>query len=103
MNSDAIISTKGLDDRRLMASAMFCFKTITGIIDSKYVLSRLNFNCPSRRLRNMQCFRTDIYQSNCVMCEPVNVLMSCLNVFRDEFDYDLTVEEFEIRMKLRLS
>ena len=35
-----------LDDRKLMASAMFCFKTISGMIDSEYVLSRLNFNFP---------------------------------------------------------
>ena len=92
-----------LDDRRLMASAMFCFKTITGMTDSEYVLSRLNFNCPPRRLRNEQCFRTEVNRSNYAMCEPVNVLMSCLNVFKDEFDYDLTVEEFKRRMKLRLS
>ena len=65
-----------LDDRRLMASAMFYFKTITGMIDSEYVLSRLNFNCPSRRLRNEQCFRTEVHRSYFAMCEPVNVLMS---------------------------
>ena len=84
------------NDRRLMASAMFCFKNITGMIDSEYVLSRLNFNCPSRRLRNEQCFRTEVHRSNYAMREPVNV-------FKDEFDYDLTVEEFKRQMKLRLS
>ena len=28
-----ILNIERLDDRRLMASAMFCFKTITGMID----------------------------------------------------------------------
>ena len=91
-----------LATRRTMASSMFCFDTLTGMIDAEFILSQMALNCNTRNLRNVQFMRTDKHRSNYGQNEPINAMLSKFNQFQDIFDFNIDKIQFKKLMSKKL-
>ena len=88
-------SIDALEKRRKIASIMFCFDVMKGIIDSPAILSLINFYCPPVQLRRNEALRVEKYSTNYGKFEPVNVMSMNFNSINHIFDLNISRENFK--------
>ena len=74
-----LINFPSLTNRRTMLGVMFLYNLIYGNIDSQHLLTRLNFNIPSRRTRNFRPLLLSHCSSTYAQHDPFRVLCSDYN------------------------
>ena len=76
-----------LKKRRECGSLMFLHKLLNGGIDSPALLEALNFNVPSRRLRQHVTFHIPIRQTNQSFHNPISRACRLYNTITDNIDF----------------
>jgi len=79
-----LIRLPTLKSRRIVANICFIFKLINGNIFSSSLLSRLNFNVPTRSQRSLRYFRPlwlRTYTANYLDCEPFRSICKAFNTY----------------------
>lgn len=92
-----LIHLPTLSSRRQFQSMVFLYKVICGLIDSPYILNRIGFNVPPRRLRRIDYFNIPTYKTNYAINEPI---IRCLREFNRlsymlEIDFSMSTDQFK--------
>ncbi|XP_075163333.1 uncharacterized protein LOC142235966 [Haematobia irritans] len=83
-----LIHLPTLKDRRLLQCILFLYKVICGTLDCPYILSKIGFHVPSRRLRNFEVFHVPCHRTSYAMNKPITRFLT-------EYHYKLS-ELFKI-------
>lgn len=74
-----LIDLPTLERRRYMLRSIFIIKLINGQVDSKFLLSKISFNIPSRVTRNFRPLHLSISRSNYDYYNPFRALCLLYN------------------------
>ena len=98
-----LFKLRPLHERRAVALGLFAFDLMSGRIDSSQLLSRLNFNCPTRVSRHHTLFVPFRFSANYAFYGPINEIMTTLNRFANIFDFGMERNMLRRRIQNALS
>lgn len=96
----SLLGIKSLEHRRRDACATFIFDLLSGKIDSMSLLSLIDFNIPTRRLRQYDLLRVRHHRTNYGANEPISYAMGVFNSVANVFDFGLSRRVYRNRLLL---
>lgn len=95
-----LLGLKSLEHRRRDACAIFIFDLLTGKINSSTLLCLIDFNIPSRHLRQQAMLRIPRHRTNYGANEPITNAMVVFNNVSHLFDFCTSRSVFRNRLLL---
>lgn len=94
-----LLNIESLSNRRKNSSALFVFDLLSGRIDAPNLLSLIDFNIPSRTLRNHEFLRLQRRRTNYGLSEPIRDMSSIFNDVSHLFEFGLNRFVFRKRLQ----
>ena len=85
-----LINIQSLKERREFAMVSFVNNIVSHRIDSMNILSKLNFNIPTRHLRHRMLFATNYHRTNYAKFGPINQMMATYNKHCNSIDFTMS-------------
>lgn len=92
----SLIGIPSLAIRRRNSCAFFIFDLLSGRIEAVNILSKINFNAPSRTFRNNCLLRHTFHRTNYGKSEPINNMCHIFNEFSYLFDFCMSRDRFRM-------
>lgn len=90
-----LLDMNTLYDRRTLSNLTLMGKILNGQIDCSFLLSKLDFKCPIRRIRSYQFLNVNSSHYNYLKFEPFNMICQQFNDHYFLFDFNYNTNSFK--------